>query len=85
MLLENLIWSCFKDAYGAVAYTRRKNADGYYEPRLATSKNRTASIKVVDIVRLELSRAVISKRLMSTIVTEARMSFNIVYHIVNTQ
>ena len=50
-----------------------------------TSKNRIAPFKVVDIVKLELSLAVISKGLRSTIETKKRMSFNMVYHIVDNE
>ena len=52
MLMENLIWSCFNDAHGAVAYTSWQKGNSNYEPRLVTSKNCVASVKVVDIVRL---------------------------------
>ena len=74
-----------KEAYGAVAYTRWETTDGTYECRLITSKNRIAPIKIVDIVRLELSGAVISNRLRSTIEAESRLNFNIVYHIVDSE
>ena len=74
-----------KEAYGAVAYTRWQTTDGSYKYRLVTSKNRIAPIKIVDIVRLELSGAVISKRLRSTIESETRLSFNMVYHIVDSE
>ena len=74
-----------KEAYGAVAYARWQRSDGNFESRLIASKNRIAPVKTIDIVRLELSGAVISKRLRSTIETETRISFNKVYHIVDSE
>lgn len=73
------------DAYGAVAYARWKIEDGTYEARLITSKNRIAPIKIVDIVRLELSGAVISKRLREFIESEIRYTFASTYHIVDSE
>ena len=73
------------EAYGAVAYTRRQTTDGSYKCRLVTSKNRIAPIRIIDIVRLELSGAVISKRLRSTIEAETRLNLNMVYHIVDSK
>ena len=74
-----------KEAYGAVAYTRWQTTDGSYKCCLVTSKNRIAPIKIVDIVRLELSGAVISKKLRSTIEAETRLNLNMVYHIVDSE
>ena len=50
-----------------------------------TSENRIVPIKVVDIVRLELSGAVITKRLRSTLETAKMISFSMVYHIADSE
>lgn len=71
------------DAYGEVAYARWMIKDGTYKARLIASKNRIAPIKIVDIVHLELSSAVISKRLK--IFIQARYTFAAVYHIVDSE
>ena len=73
------------DAYGAMAYARWMTKDGTYETRIVASKNRIASIKIVDIVRLELSGAVIGKRLRVFIQAEIRYTFTAVYHIVDSE
>ena len=73
------------DAYGAVAYARWMTKDGTYKAQLIASKNRIAPVKIVDIVRLELSGAVIAKRLRVFIQTEVRYTFTAVYHIVDSE
>ena len=73
------------DAYGAVAYARWQIEDNKYESRIILSKNRIAPIKVTNIVRLELSGAVISKRIREIIEEESRYSFENVYHIVDSE
>ncbi|KAK2549017.1 hypothetical protein P5673_030646 [Acropora cervicornis] len=59
--------------------------DGTYQAQLIASKNRIAPVKIVDIVRLELSGAVIAKRLRVFIQTEVRYNFTAVYHIVDSE
>ena len=49
------------EAYGTAAYARWRIPDQPYESRLIAAKNRIAPIKTVDIVRLELSGAVLGK------------------------
>ena len=73
------------DAYGAVAYARWMTKDGTYKAQLIASKNRIAPVKIVDIVRLELSGAVIAKRLRVFIQIEVRYTFTAVYHIVDSE
>lgn len=73
------------EAYGAVAYVRWLLDNGEYEARLVASKNRIAPVKIVDIVRLELAGAVISKRLRVFIQKEVRFKFAGVYHIVDSE
>ena len=56
-----------------------------YESHLIAAKNRIAPIKTVNIVRLELSGAVLGKRLRSFAQEELRYSFEKVYHIVDSE
>ena len=73
------------DIYGAVAYVRWELDDGSYNVHLLAAQNRIAPLKVIDIVRLELSEAVISKRLRKFILTEMRYNFKRAYHIVDSE
>ena len=73
------------DAYGVVAYARSMMEDGAYKAQLIASKNRIAPVKIVDIVRLELSGAVIGKRLRIFVQAEVRDTFTAVYHIVDSE
>lgn len=73
------------EAYGAAAYARWSLTDGTFAARLVASKNRIAPVKIVDIVRLELAGAVLSKRLRVFIQKESRNSFSAVYHIVDSE
>ena len=72
-------------AYGAAAYARWSLTDGTYAARLVASKNRIAPVKIVDIVRLELAGAVLSKRLRVFIQREVRYAFSAIYHIVDSE
>ena len=72
-------------AYGGVAYCRWKLAGGGYESRLIGAKSRVAPIKIIDIVRLELCGAVISKRLRESIQRESVIRFEKVYHLVDSE
>ena len=74
-----------KEAYGAAAYVRWSLTDGTFAARLIASKNRIASIKTVDIVRLELAGALLSKRLRTFIQKESRYAFRAIYHIVDSE
>ena len=74
-----------QDAYGAVAYARWKVEPGKFESRIMLSKNRIAPMKTINIVRLELAGAVISKRLRVTIEEETRYSFDEILHIVDSE
>ena len=71
--------------YGAVAYARWMMKDGTYKAQLIACKNRRAPVKIVDIVRLQLSGAVIVKRLKVFIQTEVRYTFTAMYHIVDSE
>ena len=71
-------------AYGAVAYVLWKTGDKTHA-NLIVSKTRTAPLKVIDIVKLELCGALLSKRLRETIEDEIRMEFTEVKHIVDSE
>ena len=73
------------EAYGPAAYARWRIPDQPYESRLIAAKNHIAPIKTVDIVRLELSGAVLGKRLRSFMQEELRYSFEKGYHIVDSE
>ena len=72
-------------AYGAASYVRWECEDGSFKSSLICSKNRLAPIKIVDIVRLELSGAVISKRVRSFVEKHMRYPFERIYHIVDSE
>ena len=73
------------EAYGAVAYVRWLLTDGTFAARLIASKNRIAPVKIVDIVRLDLAGALLSKRLRVFVQKESRYTFTTVYHIVDSE
>ena len=74
-----------ENAYGAVAYARWKMEDGSYEARLVMSKSRVAPLKTVDIVRIELSGAVLSARLRASIQRDLQMCFEKVIHLTDSE
>ena len=51
------------EAYGTAAYIRWKLKNGSHQSSLVAAKNKVAPAKTIDIVRLELAGAVLSKRL----------------------
>ena len=73
------------DLYGAAVYVRWEIKDGTYQSRLLVAKNRVAPMKVIDIVRLELSGVLIGKRLRMFIQKEMRYNFSKVYHIMDSE
>ncbi|XP_057294660.1 uncharacterized protein LOC130623195 [Hydractinia symbiolongicarpus] len=72
-------------AYGAVAYARWELIDGSFGSRIIVAKNRVAPIRIIDIVRLELIAAVLSKRIRCFIEKETKLKFSKVYHIVDSE
>ena len=74
-----------KEAYGTVAYARWPMKDGKFEARLISSKCRVAPLKIIDIVRLELAGAVLSKRMRVFLKKEMRYNFTEVYHLVDSE
>ncbi|XP_033097347.1 uncharacterized protein LOC117101487 [Anneissia japonica] len=74
-----------EQAFGAVAYARYLLKDSRYACRLIASKNRVAPLQIISIVRLELSGAVLNKRLTCYIKKEMRLSFEREYHIIDSE
>ena len=74
-----------ENAYGTVAYARWKCNNGKYVSRLISAKSRMAPLKTIDIVRLELCGAVLSKRMRVMIETELSLKFEGVIHIVDSE
>ncbi|XP_057308270.1 uncharacterized protein LOC130646146 [Hydractinia symbiolongicarpus] len=72
-------------AYGAVAYARWELIDGSFGSRIIVAKNRVAPIRIIDIVRLVLIAAVLSKRIRCFIKKETKLKFSKVYHIVDSE
>ena len=71
------------EAYGAAAYVRWTLTNGTFAAQLIATKNRIALVKIIDIVRLELTGPVLSKRLRTLFQKESRYTFSAVYHIVD--
>ena len=74
-----------EDAYGAAAYARWEINDGNYCARLIAAKSRLAPLKRIDIVRLELCGAVLSKRLRFTITSELKLKWQKVVHLTDSE
>ena len=74
-----------EQAFGTVAYIRWMLNDGRYVSNLVASKSRIAPIEVASIVRLELSGAVLNKRLTCFIKKEMRLQFDREFHIVDSE
>ena len=74
-----------EDAFGAVAYARWRCENGQFASRLISAKSRMAPLKVVDIVRIELCGAVLSKRLRATIENDLNMEFEKSVHIIDSE
>ena len=73
------------EAYGTAAYIRWKLKNGSYQSSLVAAKNKVAPAKTIDIVRLELAGAVLSKRLRVFLENNMRYQFNKVYHAVDSE
>ena len=67
------------EAYGAAAYVRWTLTNGTFAAQLI------ALVKMIDIVRLELTGVVLSKRLRTLIQKESRYTSSAVYHIVDSE
>ena len=74
-----------KEAFGCCSYIRWQLNDGSFQSLLIASKSRVAPLKTTTIVRLELSAAVLAKRIRSFIEDSFRLKFERVIHIVDSQ
>ena len=74
-----------EQAYAAAAYIRWKVGDQAFVARLAVAKSRMAPVKTIDIVRIELCGAVLSKRLRCMIEKEMTLKFKKVVHLVDSE
>ena len=72
-------------AFGSCVYVRWALDDGTYESRLLIGKNRVAPLRVTTIVRLELSAALLARRLRTFFENSLRITFERVIHIVDSQ
>ena len=72
-------------AFGAAAYARWKLQNGKYASRLIAAKSRMAPIKTMDIVRLDLSGAVLGTRLRFTITNEMQVNWKRVLHLTDSE
>ena len=73
------------DAFGSCAYARWALTDGSFSSRLIASKNRLTPLRNISIVKIELSGAVLAKRLKEFIEEESRYEFSARYHIVDSE
>ena len=73
------------ESYGAAAYVRWTLTNRTFATQLIASRNRIAPVKIIDIVRLEQTGPVLSKRLRALIQKESRYTFSAVYHIVDSE
>ena len=74
-----------KEAFGRCSYIRWQLMDGSFQSHLIASKSRVSPLKTTTIVRLELSAAVLAKRLRLFIVDSFRVTFDRVIHIIDSQ
>ena len=74
-----------EEAYGAAVYARWETTSDDYESRLIMSKTRIAPVRITDIVKLELSAAVVGKRLRKFVEKESRYQFSDILHIVDSE
>ena len=74
-----------EQAYGCCAYVRWEMVEGDPVSRLLVAKSRVAPLKKTTIVRLELSAAVLSKRLRVVIENAFHLKFGRVIHIIDSR
>ena len=85
LTIISYIFDGSSQAYSGITYCRWKLTSGRFESRLITAKSRVAPIKIVDIVRLELCGAVISKILRESIQAKLDMNFTRIHHLVDSE
>ena len=74
-----------EQAYGACCYVRWRMNDGAIQSNLIVAKNKIAPVKMLTIVRLELSEAVMAARLYEFVIKECRFKFTKVYFIIDSE
>ena len=72
-------------AFGCCVYVTWKIDDKSYKSTLLISKGKIAPLKVVSIVHLELSAAVLAKRIRMTIIKHCRWKFDRIIHIIDSE
>jgi hypothetical protein len=72
-------------AYGFSAYIRWKLSEGGFWCRLIMAKCRIAPLRKLSTPQMELNAAVLSKRARKVIEQELRLSFERVYHLVDSE
>ena len=91
-LIQRMLWAnqyvIFSDGsenpYGVVAYARWQTIDGFVS-RMIEAKSRIVPLKTLDIVRIELCGAVLSKRLREKIQRSIKLEFEEVIHIIDSE
>ena len=76
---------CAEQAYGACCYVRWRMNDGTLQSNLIVAKNMIAPVKMLTVVRLELSAAVMAARLYEFVIKEYRFKFTKVYFIIDSE
>ena len=71
--------------YLGLVYVKWALDDGTYESRLLIGKSQVAPLRVTTIIRLELSAALLAKRLRTFVENSLRITFERVIHIVDSQ
>ena len=74
-----------KEAFGCCCYIRWEMLDGSFEAYFVTSKSRVAPLETTTIVRLELSAAILAKRMRVFIQESFRMEFKEIIHIIDSE
>ena len=72
-------------AFGCCAYVRWELKNGDYVVCLLAAKSRVTPLKIITIVRIELSAAVLGTRLRSTVEDAFKLEFSRVIHIIDSQ
>ena len=74
-----------EEAFGCCIYVRWELLDGTFSSRLLASKSRVAPLKTTTVVRLELSAAVMAKRLRKAVEDAFKLEFSRVIHILDSR
>ena len=83
--LSLITFSDASEVFGACYYLQWKTVQGSYVGRLLLGKSRVAPLKVMTIVRLELSAAVLATRMRKYVLKEGRITVGRFIHIVDSE